>query len=155
MKSLFLQTRREKAGTIDGLNLFFGALLGANLGTLGRLPVGNYVEITILLAIAVVGVRVLSTSERRTYALISLLAFAGLVWFRLGSGKFETGMNGGDLQRLQATLAVWISFVIAIEIIPTYDPPAEPRQGPGVPPSPERVPISSAPSLSQEKSDQA
>jgi hypothetical protein len=125
MKSLLLQTKREKAGTVDGLNLFFGALLGANLGTLGRLPIGYYVEITILLAVAVVGLRVLSTSERRLYALVSLLAIAAVLWLRLGSDDFrEGGLAAGDLQRLQATLAVWISFVIMIEIVPTYDPPA-------------------------------
>jgi hypothetical protein len=33
MHSIFKYTTRNRRGGIDGLNLFFGALLGANLGT--------------------------------------------------------------------------------------------------------------------------
>ena len=45
MKSLFINTAGGKAGAVDGLNLFFGALLGANLGTLDRLRLFEYVKL--------------------------------------------------------------------------------------------------------------
>jgi hypothetical protein len=38
VKDLFRSTSGGKAGAIDGLNLFFGALLGANLGSIQGIP---------------------------------------------------------------------------------------------------------------------
>jgi len=141
MKSLLLQTRSEKAGTIDGLNLFFGALLGANLGTLGRMPIGDYVELVIFLSAVVVGLRVVSTSERRLYAFGSLALLGAALAFRLGSGEYADAISGGDLQRLEATLAIWVGFALLVEVAPTYDPK---------PPAAPRAPDEAAPAAGQE-----
>ena len=127
MKSLFLQTKGEKAGTIDGLNLFFGALLGANLGTIGRMPLGDYVELVLLLGALVMGLRIVSTSERRLLAVIMLVLVGGIAAYALGTGDFDrSGFSDGAFQRLQATLAIWVIGVLLVEISPTYDP----RPGP-------------------------
>ena len=133
MKSLLLQTRSEQAGTIDGLNLFFGALLGANLGTLGRMPIGDYAELVIFLSAVVVGLRVVSTSERRLYAFASLAVIGAALAFRLGSGDYADAISGTDLQRLAATLAIWVGFALLVEIAPTHDPvaPAAPPAADG------------------------
>ena len=71
MKDLFRSTSGGKTGAIDGLNLFFGALLGANLGSIQGMSLPYYVELIFLLAAVVMTVRMLSTSPRRTYMLDS------------------------------------------------------------------------------------
>ncbi|TFI57494.1 hypothetical protein E2493_14910 [Sphingomonas parva] len=132
MKSLLLQTKSEKAGTIDGLNLFFGALLGANLGTLGRMPLGDYVELVIFLSAAVVGLRLISTSDRRLLALATLALIGIALVLRLSSGDYAEALSTGDLQRLEATLAIWVAFALLVEAAPTYTPvaPAQPTAPP-------------------------
>ena len=44
------QTGREKEALVQGTNLFFGALLGVNLGTANDLPLSVYALLVLLLA---------------------------------------------------------------------------------------------------------
>jgi hypothetical protein len=127
MRSLFKGTPGDRLGAIDGLNLFFGALLGAHLGTLEQMRLVDFVKLIVLLAGTVMTLRMISTSERRLYvagvAAVYALLLVGLVTVpRL---KPE-GLSEGDLHRLVATLAVWFIFVLGIEFTPTRretDPP--------------------------------
>lgn len=120
MKKLWTQTAREKVGTVDGLNLFFGALLGANLGTLDTLPLQEYAKLIAVLAFAVVTIRLVATSERKWYPLSGLAVYA--VWLammvRIPSTRPE-GMDNGDFMRLVTTLAIWIAAALVIEFSPT------------------------------------
>ena len=134
--SFWKQTRSEKVGSIDGLNLFFGALLGANLGTLDRLPIGEYVQLIILLACTVGVLRMVSTTDRRLYALGTLAAYIALVaWHFTSEATRPKGLSWPDIQRLAATLAVWIVAVLAIEFAPTQPDrqrDERPPRGPGI-----------------------
>ena len=122
MKSYLTQTAREKAGTIDGLNLFFGALLGANLGTIGRLPLSDYMHLVFVLAGAVVGLRIVSTSERRIYALLTLgIYLAILASIVLLPGRRPQGMAEDDLFRIMATVMIWVVSIVAMEFWPVRD----------------------------------
>jgi uncharacterized membrane protein len=130
MRALFRNTARGKEGAIDGLNLFFGALLGANLGTLDRLRLVEYVQLAVLLAGTVMAVRMVSTSDRRGLTLavlgIYVLLLAGLV---LLPGAKPDNMAVDDLHRLVATLAVWVIFILGLELSPTGEPPpADPTE---------------------------
>ena len=117
-----LQTRREKAGSIDGLNLFFGALLGANLGTLGALELSDYVALIAILAGAVMTLRVFSTSERRGFAWGTLAVYVALVIYHLYFSELRPeGLGAGDVDRLAATLGVWIAAIVITEATPTSD----------------------------------
>ncbi len=119
MKSFMMQTRREKAGTTDGLNLFFGALLGANLGTLDALDIQDYCQITIMLAGTVMALRMVSTSERRVYALATLALYGALILALLLIPDVQPeGMAKGDLHRLGATVVIWIFSILILEIWP-------------------------------------
>jgi hypothetical protein len=121
-------------GSIDGLNLFFGALLGANLGTLDQLRLVDYVKLTVLLAGTVMTLRMISTSERRLYAL-GVGAFYALLLgaLVLVPDLKPEGLGDQDLHRLVATMAIWMIFVLAIELTPvaaevpapSAPPPAE------------------------------
>jgi hypothetical protein len=127
MKSLFVSTPGGKAGALDGLNLFFGALLGANLGTLAPLALGEYVKLVILLAGTVVTLRMVSTSERRSLMFSVLAVYACLLVALVTlPGMRPEGMAAGDLHRLVATLAVWMLFVLISEFTPVRETRAPP-----------------------------
>lgn len=120
--SLWTQTRREKLGAIDGLNLFFGALLGANLGTLDALPLGEYAKIVIMLAFGVAAIRIAATSERRVYAIASLAFYMAVLATLLLVPRFKPeGMSEADLQRLAATILIWVGTAMVFEFYPTRD----------------------------------
>jgi len=74
MRKFFRNTAGGKVGSIDGLNLFFGALLGANLGTMQSLALYQYVKLIIVLAGSVMVLRMISTAEdrRRVFAVLAL-----------------------------------------------------------------------------------
>jgi uncharacterized membrane protein len=122
MRHFFRSTAGGKAGMVDGLNLFFGALLGANLGTMQGLQGLIYFEMILLLAGTVIVIRMLSTSERRTYMLISLAIYVILVGgYLLWPAAQPKGVAPADLQRLAMTLGVWIALVLAAELKPIPD----------------------------------
>lgn len=122
MKSLFLHTRREKAGALDGLNLFFGALLGANLGTLDGLKVLDYAHIVVLLAFTVMVLRMVSASERRGYMLALLAAYAVLLGALVAIPKLKPeGMDVADLHRLVVTLGIWVACLLVTELTPVTE----------------------------------
>ena len=124
MRRLFRNTAGGKAGAIDGLNLFFGALLGANLGTLDALRLVDYVQLATLLAGTVMTVRMISTSERRPLMLAVLAVYAALLVALVLLPDFKPAkLDVDDLHRLVATLAVWVTFVLLIELSPVREVP--------------------------------
>ena len=121
-KDLTRQTPQEKQGTLDGMNLFFGALLGANLGTVGELPLVRYLMLIALLAGTVMTLRVFSTSERRHYALGLLALYAAIMILYLYGGFFtEHGLSFTDRDRLAVTLGVWLAAVLLVELYPLIE----------------------------------
>lgn len=121
MKLLGRQTESGKVGGLDGLNLFFGALLGANLGTLEKLPLHEYVKLIILLSGTVMVIRMVSTSKDRPRMIRLVGLYALLLGALLLVPKLHPkGMGIDDLHRLLATLAVWLASVLLVEFTPTH-----------------------------------
>ncbi len=119
MRSWFGNTPGGKAGALDGLNLFFGALLGANLGTIQGMRLANYVQLVVLLAGSVMVLRMLSMSERRTQMLVVLVAYALLLAGVVMVPALQPdGIAQGDLHRLVGTLGIWVLFVLGAELSP-------------------------------------
>lgn len=119
----FRNTPGGKAGAIDGLNLFFGALLGANLGTMQGVSPFDYFKIIMLLAGTVMVLRMLSTSERRVYMLINVVLYVVLVGGFLLVPQFQPhGVAVADLHRLAITLGVWLVLVLLSEFMPIREP---------------------------------
>jgi uncharacterized membrane protein YccC len=118
MKGLFESRKGRKEGALDGLNLFFGALLGANLGTLEGLRLISFVQLIILLAGTVMALRIFSTSENRGFAFV-LLAFYGALVAAVATipQLAPRGMARDDLDKLVATLAIWVLFVLVLELV--------------------------------------
>ena len=126
MRSLFVSTAGGKVGAIDGLNLFFGALLGANLGTLDRVPLIEYVKLVVLLAGTVMALRMISTSERRTLMLAVVAVYALLLaGIAFVPSLQPRGMAVDDIQRITATLGIWVLFVLGAEMSPMERAPPQ------------------------------
>ena len=131
MRKYLTQTNRERQGAMDGLGLFFGALLGANLGTVDQLPPMDYIQLITLLAGTVMVLRVLSTSERRGYALAAVILYVVLMGMFLGVPAMRPdGLSAAAAARLGATLAIWVLLVLFLEYWPTRDPNPEPNEAP-------------------------
>jgi hypothetical protein len=119
MRDFFRNTAGGKAGSIDGLNLFFGALLGANLGTIQGMALFDYFKVIVLLAGTVMVIRMVSTSERRVYMLVNVVLYVVLIGGFLLVPMFQPkGVATVDLQRIAITLGVWVTLVLASELMP-------------------------------------
>jgi len=125
MKRMFRSTAGGTVGAIDGLNLFFGALLGANLGSMQHMALYDYGQLIVLLAGTVMVLRMLSTSERRIYMFVTLAFYVAIIAAILLVPKLQPkGMPLDDLHRLVVTLGIWVVFVLAAELSPVRE--AEP-----------------------------
>jgi hypothetical protein len=122
MKSMFRNTAGGKAGAIDGLNLFFGALLGANLGTTQGMRLYDYGMLIVLLAGTVMVLRMLSTYERKVYMFVTLAIYVAIIAAILLVPALQPkGMAIADLHRLVVTLAIWLLFVLGAELSPVQE----------------------------------
>jgi hypothetical protein len=129
MKKLLKNTEGGKAGTIDGLNLFFGALLGANLGTVSGLDLYPYILLILLLAGMVIALRMVSTSPRKGLMAGTILIYVAILGVVAVVPDFQPkGLDLGDLHRLIATLIIWVALVLAAEFSP-MEKPEEDRLG--------------------------
>jgi predicted membrane channel-forming protein YqfA (hemolysin III family) len=123
---------RDRHGGVDGLNLFFGALLGANLGTLDGLKTTDYVNLVLLLAGTVASLRMLSVSERRGLVLSTLVIYSGFLAVIFFTPKLHPkGMAVDDLQKLVLTVAIWVGSVMLMEFWPRHDEAALSPEGQG------------------------
>ena len=128
MRRYLLLTSRERVGTIDGINLFFGALLGANLGTLNSLSLREYVAFILFLAGTVMALRMISTSERRGFAIGFVACYAVVIVAMWSIPAFQPrGLPEADLHRTLATLAIWIGTIVLQEFSPVLEDPVEAR----------------------------
>lgn len=122
MRKYFRNTASGKVGGIDGLNLFFGALLGANLGLIQGLALFDYFKIIVLLAGVVMVIRMLSTSRRRSYMVFNVALYVVLVGGLLLWPPLQPkGVAVADLHRLAVTLGVWVTLIVISELLPVYD----------------------------------
>lgn len=104
-----------REGAVDGLNLFFGALLGANLGTLDHIRLVEYVQLIGLLAGTVIATRMMSAAGGRLILVLLAVYSALLVALVAVPGFAPSGLKRADLYRLVATLAMWVALTLAIE----------------------------------------
>ena len=119
------QTRAEKRAAISGTNLFFGALIGANLGTLERLALRDYVLLVCIIALIVLYIQLAPVVRKRYTNLLELAALVGGLYILLitpwGATLFE------DRQRpsphLFVTIFFWLCSVAIVELRPVEEKP--------------------------------
>ena len=121
MKGLLSYAQDERRATVAGINLFFSALLGANLGAMNSIPLSEYFQMVLILAGAVTAVLTLAVSKRPvimwTTGLLLLLILAPFVLV----DDFGPNRIAGELDRLAVTLAVWVVMLLMVRATPSSD----------------------------------
>ena len=117
--NLFKQTRAEKQGYVNGLGLFFGALLGANMGVLTDLEPSEYLKIILMLAAVVLWIQMLGASRSRLHTLrmLGAVAFPVLMLVAFPDVRPQ-GLTERQSSNMVATLGVWLLCIALIEVTP-------------------------------------
>ena len=112
-------THREYRANLDGLNIFFGAVLGFVLAGAEALGTVAFSVLLLMTASMVVTILYISSSDKRlTYAVFAIIAVAVLP--RVFDGFFP-GLQVLP-RNLQPTLAVWVGMTILVEFLPRGAP---------------------------------
>lgn len=118
------QTLAEKRAASNGTNLFFGALIGANLGALERLVLNDYLLLILVVALIVLYLQLAPVAKRRWQRLFELLLVTGGLYFLLmtepGLAVFESDPKPGP--HLFYTIALWMLSLLSIELRPVERP---------------------------------
>ena len=125
MWKLLTYTSAEKRGMVDGIGLFFGALLGTNLGSVGNLGRVEYAMLIVLLAGTVMALRIFSTTDRRRHGYLLLSLYSIIVYQFLFLSKVGKGIALADRERLAITLGVWLAAVVLAELTPIKELPSK------------------------------
>jgi hypothetical protein len=118
MRSLFEMTEGERRGALAGVNLFFAALLGANLGTIKVSSISEQVFLSVLIAGAVAGLFTAAVSSRRSTSIGILAGYAILLAALILVPGIGPGQIGPQLQSLAVTLGVWMGFLVIMRVTP-------------------------------------
>ena len=111
-------SEREYRANLDGMNIFFGAVLGIVLGGTEAMAPLKFAGLLAMSAGMVVSILYISSSRHRlAYAAVAVILIALLP--RLLSDMFEPGEVSAHLQ---PTLAVWVAMVIGVEFVPREAP---------------------------------
>lgn len=118
------QTPAEKAAAINGMNLFFGALIGANLGTLHEIHLRDYLLIAIIVCLIVLYIQVAPVARRRWSYLLQLAIMLGGLYVLLlhpfGADLFKERPRPSP--HIFITICLWLSSVASIELRPLVAP---------------------------------
>src|SRR3954451_4394450 len=77
------QTRAEKRASVNGLNLFFGALIGANLGSLEHLALRDYTLVAAMVCVTVLYIQLAPVARQRWMYLAILAVYVGVLYLLL------------------------------------------------------------------------
>lgn len=120
----------EYRANLEGLNIFFGAILGVVMTDIGDVAPLTYAIVLTLIASFVVTIIYISASaKRRTYA-----AYAAIALWALWSAahRFGTpyGLDAAHVdKRVVPTLAVWLAMTILVEFAPRSNAETAPGKG--------------------------
>jgi hypothetical protein len=111
-------TGAERRAAVAGVNLFFAALLGANLGSLNMVSLKEQIYLSILIAGAVSGLFVAAVSSRRRTSVGILIAYALLLVTLVVAPRAELIDLKTQIQTIVVTLAVWTAFLLVMRLTP-------------------------------------
>lgn len=115
-------TEREYRANLEGMNIFFGAVLGIVLGGTETMAPLKFAGLLAMSAGAVVSILYISSSRNR----LAYAAITALIVFAL-PGMLETVIGAGLApDHLQPTLAVWAAMVVGVEFLPREAEPEAP-----------------------------
>ena len=114
------QTRAEKRASINGLNLFFGALIGANLGSLENLALRDYTLIVTMVCVTVLYIQLAPVARQRWLYVAILVVYVGVLYLLLlapaGLQVFKD--RARPQPHLFVTICLWLLSVAYVELRP-------------------------------------
>ena len=125
------QTRAEKRAAVNGLNLFFGALIGANLGSLEYLALRDYIVIAAMVCVTVLYIQLAPVARQRWVYVAILGIYVGVLYLLLiapaGLHLFRDRVR--PQPHLFVTICLWLLSVAYVELRPMAktEPPAAPQ----------------------------
>lgn len=132
MRRYLMQTETERQSTLGAMNLFFGALLGANLGSYAELPMKTYVWVIVLITGAVAALQVALRSERRVYAWATVGLYVVLLAFSLRPQFWPGAGRPPGYDKLLVTMTAWLIAAVGVKlmpVLPTTGAAAPPTEG--------------------------
>jgi hypothetical protein len=118
MKALLRYPENERRATGAGVNLFFSALLGANVGMMNDLPLNDYFKMILLLTGAVTSVFTIAVSERRSVIWSSGAALAIILVGMGAAFPMVAEASRQQFYRLIMTIAVWLAMLLILRFTP-------------------------------------
>jgi membrane-associated protease RseP (regulator of RpoE activity) len=123
MKHLFIHSEDERRASVTGMNIFFGALLGVNLGAFNDLELRDYASLAFLLGGAVAGLFIIAVSRRRAVVVSMVLLYAGLLTALMLNPSLRPERMDEEIGKIIATLAIWLFFILIVRITPARKDP--------------------------------
>ena len=114
VRSSFVLQAEEYRASIQGLNLFFGAIIGVSFASAESLPVRDYAALLFLTAAIVMIILIVSNTRRRIYSVVQLVAVMAGAWVVLVRRPFIEGIPPS----LFPTLAIWSLLAALTEFTP-------------------------------------
>lgn len=114
------QSPEERTATRNALSLFFGALIGANLGSLEALPLIDYTVITVAVGGVVFYMQLVPVAEKRWLAVLNAALLLGALYLLLLTPLGLQMLAGGATPKphLFVTLCLWIGLTFLTELRP-------------------------------------
>lgn len=117
------QTAQERRAALNGVSMFFGALIGANLGSSDQLSIPDYALMIAVICLIVLYIHVAPVARKRWTALATLSALLGGLYLLL---VHEIGTHAFDGARpsphIFVTICFWLVSVAAVEFRPAAPP---------------------------------
>lgn len=113
------QTEGEKQAAINGTSLFFGALIGANLGTSSSMTLRDYALVIALICLIVLYIHLAPVARQRWSSLAHLVALVfglyGMLIHEAGRSVFEGPRPSAHIF---VTVCFWLASIAFIELRP-------------------------------------
>ena len=116
------QTIAEKRAAINGVSLFFGALIGANLGTTGRMPLSDYALIVAVICLIVLYLYLAPVARRRVTTATNLLLLIGGLYLLLIHDVGAAAFDGPrPSPHIFVTICFWVTSILFVELRPVEE----------------------------------
>jgi len=119
LRNIFVMTGEEYRANVNGLNIFFGAILGVIMADVESSSAFNYALVLMMVASMVIMLLYISASKYRlVYACLASTTLV-LVWFSAYKGdELIDAQNDWVMEKLVPTLTAWLLMIIFVEFLP-------------------------------------
>jgi len=118
-KKFIVMTHDEYKANINGLNIFFGAILGVVMADANISSALEYSISLVVIASFIIMLLYINVSEHRLLYAVSAVLILLVVWFKIyQGGQFASIDNAWLEQRLLPTLSVWLGMIVVVEFYP-------------------------------------